>query len=63
MTPSVPMEIRFLSSNIHKIREVESILGSTGVRIFPISTKIEEIQTDDVQMLVRDKVLKGFGKY
>ena len=57
------MEIRFLSSNIHKIREVESILGSTGVRIFPISTKIEEIQTDDVQMLVRDKVLKGFGKY
>lgn len=54
------MEIRFLSSNSHKIREVEAILGAVGVRIIPAPIKIEEIQTEDVQRLVRDKVLKAF---
>jgi XTP/dITP diphosphohydrolase len=56
------MEIRFVSSNVHKIREVEAILGLVGVRIVPASIKIEEIQTEDVQRLVRDKVLKAFAQ-
>lgn len=56
------MEIRFLSSNAHKIREVETILGPEGVRIVPAPIKIEEIQTEDVQRLVRDKVLKAFER-
>lgn len=56
------MDIRFLSSNIHKIREVEAILAPVGVRIIPAPIKIEEIQTEDVQRLVRDKVLKAFER-
>lgn len=56
------MEIRFLSSNIHKIREVESILEPVGVRVIASPTKIEEIQTEDVHRLVRDKVLKAFER-
>lgn len=54
------MEIRFLSSNVHKIREVEAILEPVGVIIIPAPIKIEEIQTEDVKRLVRDKVLKAF---
>ena len=56
------MDIRFLSSNVHKIREVETILGPVGVRIVPAPIKIEEIQTEDVQRLVRDKTLKAFER-
>lgn len=54
------MDIRFLSSNVNKIREVEAILGPVGVNIVAAPIKIEEIQTEDVQRLVRDKVLKAF---
>jgi XTP/dITP diphosphohydrolase len=56
------VEIRFLSSNIHKIREVEAILGLVGVRVISAPTKIEEIQTEDVHRLVRDKALKAFER-
>lgn len=56
------MDIRFLSSNLHKIGEVAAILESSGVRIVPSSIKIEEIQTEDVKRLVRDKVLKAFER-
>lgn len=54
------MEIRFVSSNKYKIAEVRSILNAAGVTIIPSSLKIEEIQTEDVYKLVRDKVLKAF---
>jgi len=56
------MEIRFVSSNEHKIAEVQCILDAAGVSIVPSSLKIEEIQTEDVHKLVRDKVLKAFYK-
>ncbi|CAN7772936.1 non-canonical purine NTP pyrophosphatase [Variovorax sp. LjRoot175] len=56
------MEIRFLSSNTHKIREVELILGPVGVQVVPAPIKIDEIQTEDVYKLVRDKVLKAFER-
>lgn len=56
------MDIRFLSSNEHKIREVKAILGPVGVQIVPASIKIEELQTEDVQRLVRDKLLKAFER-
>lgn len=56
------MDIRFLSSNVHKIREVQAILGPVGVNIIPAPIKIEEIQTEDVKRLVRDKVLKAFER-
>lgn len=56
------MDIRFLSSNIHKIQEVEAILGPVGINVVATPIKIEEIQTEDVQRLVRDKVLKAFAQ-
>ena len=56
------MDLRFVSSNPHKIREVESILSPAGIRTIPWSAKIEEIQTEDVHRLVRDKLLKAFQK-
>ena len=54
------MDIRFLSSNKHKIHEVKEILEPIGVCIIPVEIKIDEIQTKDVRRLVRDKVLKAF---
>lgn len=56
------MDIRFLSSNAHKIREVETILHPRGIRVISSPAKIEEIQTENSQVLVRDKVLKAFKK-
>ena len=54
------MEIRFISNNPYKIEEAVSILQAVKVTVKPINKKIEEIQTDDVEHLVRDKVLKAF---
>lgn len=56
------MEICFLSSNPHKIAEVQAILGPAGVNVIAAEQKISELQTDDVRELVRDKVLKAFSK-
>lgn len=54
------MKIRFMSGNEHKIAEVQRILAPVGVEIVPISRKIEELQTEDVERLVRDKLTKAF---
>lgn len=56
------MRLRFLSSNPHKISEVRAILEPAGVEIVPISTKIEELQTADVEKLVHDKCIKAFQR-
>ncbi|MBL0444962.1 MULTISPECIES: non-canonical purine NTP pyrophosphatase [Aeromonas] len=54
------MKIRFMSGNLHKIREVQRILAPVGVEVVPVSRKIEELQTEDVERLVRDKLTKAF---
>ena len=54
------MKIRFMSDNKHKIAEVQRILTPVGVEIVPIPRKIEELQTQDVHALVRDKLIKAF---
>lgn len=54
------MKIRFISANEHKIAEVRRILSPVGVEIVPVSRKIEELQSDDVASLVRDKLTKAF---
>jgi XTP/dITP diphosphohydrolase len=53
-------ELRFVSSNHHKISEATGILGASSIRVVPSSLKIEELQTQDTQKLIRDKVLKAF---
>jgi XTP/dITP diphosphohydrolase len=54
------LEIRFLSSNDNKIREAAEILSAARVTVVPINHKLEELQTEDSDKLVRDKALKAF---
>lgn len=49
-----------MSGNKHKIAEVQRILAPIGVDVVSVSRKIEELQTEDVERLVRDKLTKAF---
>jgi len=53
-------ELRFVSGNVHKIQEIESILGKVGVKVISFPKKIRELQTADEKEMVRDKLLKAF---
>lgn len=55
------MKIRFLTKNDHKAAEVSAILMDTGFEVVAAKHVINEIQIEDVNMLVRDKVLKAFA--
>jgi XTP/dITP diphosphohydrolase len=54
------MRLRFLSSNANKIAEVKAILSPAGFELIPVQKKLDEIQSDDVELLVRDKCIKAF---
>jgi len=56
------MRIRFLSKNQHKIAEAATILEPLGLEVIPMSTSINELQTRDVEAIVRDKVLRAFDQ-
>lgn len=56
------MRIRFLSRNEHKIAEARTILSPHDVDVIPINLPINELQTIDVKMIVRDKTLRAFGQ-
>lgn len=59
----MPMQsIRFLSGNKFKIREVKLILELKGIDVVPVDFKVHELQTVNVEELVRDKCLTAFGK-
>ncbi len=53
-------EIRFVSSNPHKIAEAATILSAHGIDVISSTLKIEELQTTNTERLVHDKVLKAF---
>jgi Ham1 family len=55
-------EIRFVSSNPHKIAEAKQILRAQRIDVVASEIKIEEIQTKDTLSLVHDKVLKAFSR-
>lgn len=55
------MKIHFLSNNEHKIKEINDILGDS-IRVMSANIKIDEIQSKDTTVLVRDKLLKAFEK-
>jgi XTP/dITP diphosphohydrolase len=55
-------EIRFVSSNKHKIAEAKEILEPIGITVSASELKIEELQTTDTSKLVHDKLLKAFQK-
>ena len=56
------MDIYFVSSNKHKISEVQAILNSTDIRIHAVSEKIDEIQSMDMNEIAINKALKAFRK-
>jgi XTP/dITP diphosphohydrolase len=56
------MEISFVTKNPHKSQEVQAILGDIGVSIVHAPLTIHEIQTEDIKLIVRDKVLKAFSQ-
>jgi len=53
-------QIRFVSSNPHKHREAEEILAPHGFVVVPFERKINELQTNDTDQLVRHKALAAF---
>lgn len=55
------LEIRFVSSNPHKIAEARKILGD-GICVRESNVKIEELQTTDTRRLVHDKLLKAYSQ-
>lgn len=56
------MKIRFLSKNKHKIEEATAILRGVGVEVIPVHFAIDELQSEDTEKIVRDKVLRAFHK-
>lgn len=52
--------LRFVSSNPFKLAEAQSILNRLGISVEAIELKIEELQTNDAQHLVKDKALRAF---
>lgn len=55
------MKIYFLSSNKYKISEVKKILSSDKIVVSAFSNKINEIQSEDMHAIARDKVIKAYG--
>lgn len=54
------MVIRFLTGNVHKIKEANDILNDYGLKVIPFNEKIEELQTTDTYKMVNDKVLRAY---
>ena len=54
------MNIRFVSSK-GKIRETISILSEYKVKVIPVQERLVEIQIEDTNDLLRDKVVKAFS--
>jgi XTP/dITP diphosphohydrolase len=54
--------LRFLTKNIYKFEEFEKLFNGTNYTIIQSSIAIKEIQTEDIEALVADKVIKAFDK-
>ena len=54
------MRLRFLSSNSNKIAEAKAILSPAGFDVIAVERKLDEIQSADVEFLVRDKCIQAF---
>lgn len=58
--PREQSSLIFVSRNAHKIREAAALCAPYGITIEAYEKKIEELQTDDSERLVQDKMLKAF---
>lgn len=55
-------EIRFVSKNEFKLAEAAAILSGAEVTVMPLKIAIQELQTADTAILVKDKTLKAFSR-
>lgn len=56
------MNIFFMSKNKFKHEEARHILAPLGINVEGDHTAIHELQTTDVEVLVRDKAVRAFRK-
>jgi len=54
------MDLRFVTKNKFKVDEVQKLLSSINLIHCPL--EIKEIQTESIDEIVHDKVLKAFNK-
>lgn len=52
--------IRFISGNKHKLQEANEILSNPKIKLILTTLKIEELQTENTENLIRDKILKAY---
>ena len=55
-------ELRFLTRNPGKFRELSELVDPSKYRLLQDETEIHELQTEDMNALIRDKVLKAFDR-
>ena len=56
------MDLRFLTKNDHKFVEFQKLFEGTKYHLLKASDSIDEIQTENMEALVRDKAVKAFAK-
>jgi XTP/dITP diphosphohydrolase len=56
------LDLRFLTKNDHKFEEFRQLFVGTAYTIAKALSSIEEIQTEDMEALVADKVIRAFDK-
>jgi XTP/dITP diphosphohydrolase len=56
------MELRFLTKNDYKFSEFTKLIEPSGHVVVKAPFPIDEIQTEDMEALVRDKVAKAFER-
>lgn len=54
------LKLRFLTKNQGKFAELRQLLQPEEVELIPDATEIQELQTEDMDALIRDKTLKAF---
>jgi XTP/dITP diphosphohydrolase len=55
-------QIRFISQNKFKIAECKEILCSFDINVVSVTKKIEELQTQDTDWFVRNKIVRAFDE-
>jgi XTP/dITP diphosphohydrolase len=56
----MPEEIRFLTRNPGKFRELHELIDPAKYTLVKDETEINELQTEDMGILIRDKILRAF---
>ena len=55
-------DLYFASSNVHKFNEAKKILNSFGINLKFFKCDLEEIQSDSLNEIAKNKALKAFQK-